>query len=735
MKELSFVIPVFNEEKILENETTQMVAEINRVFHGVDYEIFLVENGSTDNTPAIVDKLAHTFSTVRVVHLLRSDYGLALKHCLLESQGKYVVIFNIDFWDVEFARCALEKMRNSSIVLVVGSKSMPGAGDKRPWLRRLVTRGFNGLLRTFFGFRGTDTHGLKVLVAKQVMPVITECQTDGVIFDTEFVLRAQKMGLASEEMPVVCEEKRKTRLKMFTSIFQTLRDLVALYRALNNKKSEVMEDVGFIKKVFSVAKKNQTALLLLFAIIFMLIFSAITLTTKPAFWYDEGINIELARNFSLYGQLDLIVEPLIFSGIGPNIGSTGYPTTIPLALVFKIFGFGLVQARIYMLLWMSVCLISTFYFAKQYWGTGVAVAVVFLFASFPPFYGNGRSVMGEIPGFIFLLFSLWYLLCHKRFFISGILLGLAVISKPSVYFFFIIAYVLFLLTVKKNTFRKVIFLLLGSLIPFFGWIAIYSRNESTISLFTWKQLLDHFSNPYQQAGITVMQNIKTNLLFFLHSPTLLYFSILVILVLAASIVSRDFYQRNKSLLLITGFYSIFSFGYFLKSLGYLRYLIATQLLVFFLVVPAIQALIKRLSVPYQKFVIVLFVGTIIGTQTFYLFTHAKLFYSHQIQDTFIYIQQHFPDQTVGIIDLPPLASLISPDKKFQIISTYGLEQVGPHPLSLQTCRQPEVLVLDKKEFVTGEYQNVLSNNYSLDTAIGGKIMIYKRANRQGILCH
>jgi glycosyltransferase involved in cell wall biosynthesis len=163
VKQLSIVIPIYNEEAILEKEVERMIAEMQKTFPSLAYELLLVENGSHDQTRTIAEGLKRRHSEVRTMHLPTAGYGPALKHGLLESQGALVALFNIDFWDVQFIRKALTLQEEKNLDMVVGSKTMEGAEDTRPPLRRLITRTFNTLLRVVFGFSGTDTHGMKLL--------------------------------------------------------------------------------------------------------------------------------------------------------------------------------------------------------------------------------------------------------------------------------------------------------------------------------------------------------------------------------------------------------------------------------------------------------------------------------------------------------------------------------------------------------------------------------------------
>jgi glycosyltransferase involved in cell wall biosynthesis len=174
---------------------------------GVQFEMVVCENGSTDNTPRLAEQLRRTHPQVRVEHLPTPNYGLALKHGISVCRGDVVMIFNIDFWSIEFVRTAIAKLEDYD--MVIGSKTMEGARDQRPILRRVITWGFNFFLRKFFGFRGTDTHGMKAFRRRSLAEILDKCITDEFIFDSEFVLRAERKGLWITEVPVHVRELRQ----------------------------------------------------------------------------------------------------------------------------------------------------------------------------------------------------------------------------------------------------------------------------------------------------------------------------------------------------------------------------------------------------------------------------------------------------------------------------------------------------------------------------------------------
>ena len=201
----SVVVPVYNEERIVDDAIVRMLRALEGL--GGDFELLVCENGSTDSTPALVADLQRGDPRIHLERLPEPDYGAAMRHGINACRYDRVVIFNIDFWSADFARQAVSALDNAD--MIIGSKVMAGSNDRRPWLRRILTRSFNGMLRAVFGFGGTDTHGMKALRRRTLDPVLAQCVTSRSIFDTEVVLRAERAGLRIVEIPVAVREIRQ----------------------------------------------------------------------------------------------------------------------------------------------------------------------------------------------------------------------------------------------------------------------------------------------------------------------------------------------------------------------------------------------------------------------------------------------------------------------------------------------------------------------------------------------
>ena len=146
---ISIIILAHNEEEHIYSNIKKFIDEAK----DLDYEMILVENGSTDETLQICKKLeADTKGLIRVVSLRKASYGLALKRGIYEAKGEYLFILEADYIILNFVREGLRLLREGQYEVIVASKRHPESIDKRGYKRRILTWGFNSLLRLIFGF-------------------------------------------------------------------------------------------------------------------------------------------------------------------------------------------------------------------------------------------------------------------------------------------------------------------------------------------------------------------------------------------------------------------------------------------------------------------------------------------------------------------------------------------------------------------------------------------------------
>jgi glycosyltransferase involved in cell wall biosynthesis len=229
--EVSVVIPVYNEAGILGSSLADLCQRLGE--HKLRYEVIVAENGSTDDTVAIAEAVAQKRREVSVFSYPEPNYGGALREGIYRARGRFVVCEEIDLCDVDFHLRALKVLRAGDADMVIGSKAMEGANDRRPFKRRFATKVYNGVLRLTLGFRGTDTHGLKAFARKRTLPVAATCVVEHDVFASELVIRAQRQGLRIVEIPLELREKRAPSVRLLRRLPRVLENLLRLMSSIH----------------------------------------------------------------------------------------------------------------------------------------------------------------------------------------------------------------------------------------------------------------------------------------------------------------------------------------------------------------------------------------------------------------------------------------------------------------------------------------------------------------------
>lgn len=181
--------------------------------------------------------------------------------------------------------------------------------------------------------------------------------------------------------------------------------------------------------------KNQRILSWILGILLLYFLVFHNLTRYPAPWFDEGSHLHVPKTLVQYGvYADISSDG--FRYYGPTIG-VGPTVMLPIAAAFKLFGIGLLQARLVMALYLLAAIYVFYRLVERLAGKWVAwVALALLLSSRSVlFLEYGRQLLGEIPGFFFILlalylwFSKWNENDWKRLSLIGLLFGLAMITK------------------------------------------------------------------------------------------------------------------------------------------------------------------------------------------------------------------------------------------------------------------------------------------------------------------
>jgi hypothetical protein len=214
---LSIIVPVHNEAQGLRQRIQEFQQALEQPVRSLLMEILLVENGSRDETWRVCRELEAGFPLVRALQSPRASYGEAIKLGMMSARGTHLSILEVDVMSPAFVADSVERMERGA-EFVVGSKRHREATDRRPWKRRLLTWGFNSILRLALGYPGTDTHGLKSIETGLARELCRLAITSDEVFQTEIVLLAWRLGNEISEAPVDIAETRPTPVPILKRI-------------------------------------------------------------------------------------------------------------------------------------------------------------------------------------------------------------------------------------------------------------------------------------------------------------------------------------------------------------------------------------------------------------------------------------------------------------------------------------------------------------------------------------
>ena len=219
----SVIIPAFNEARTIE----RAIRETQGVFQGVGAtEIIVIDDGSTDETAALVERFGSSVQFIR--HAVNLGKGAAVKTGIQAAVGEWALFLDADL-ATHPMQVALFLPHLETADVVIGSRRVPGSRilERQPWYREWAGRAFNAFIRIYFGIAFHDTQcGFKAF-HRRTFSVFDGLQTYGWVFDVELLLDAQAAGFRVHEVPVTWRHGRESRVRLSNGwgILRALRQI------------------------------------------------------------------------------------------------------------------------------------------------------------------------------------------------------------------------------------------------------------------------------------------------------------------------------------------------------------------------------------------------------------------------------------------------------------------------------------------------------------------------------
>ena len=233
IKNISVFFPCFNEEGNIEQTVQEAIHILERI--GLVYEIIIVNDGSTDQTGKIADKLADTNKKIRVIHHPKNlGYGEALKSGFYNAKYPYIVYTDGDGqFDFSEVTKFLKEIENHDLVIGYRIKRQD------PFFRILFKKGWKATLFLFFGLTLKDVDCGFKMVRKKVLETIPHLQSQrGAMINAELAIKAKKSGFKIAQVGVNHYPRRSGRPTgaNINVILRSFIDLLRLWWKLKDQK-------------------------------------------------------------------------------------------------------------------------------------------------------------------------------------------------------------------------------------------------------------------------------------------------------------------------------------------------------------------------------------------------------------------------------------------------------------------------------------------------------------------
>jgi dolichyl-phosphate beta-glucosyltransferase len=199
---LSIIIPAYNEENRLPETIARMAAFLRT--QDYDYEVIVVENGSTDKTLEIAQACTAGHPAFRVIKLEDKGKGLAVRHGMLAARGQYRFMCDADLsMPIEELPHFLPPNFPGADIVIASREALGAVRYNEPEHRHIGGRLVNLVIRLFAipGIHDTQC-GFKSF-RDDVAEDLFSCQViDGWSFDIELLYIARKRGYRIEELPI-----------------------------------------------------------------------------------------------------------------------------------------------------------------------------------------------------------------------------------------------------------------------------------------------------------------------------------------------------------------------------------------------------------------------------------------------------------------------------------------------------------------------------------------------------
>lgn len=210
----SLIIPAYNESARISATLEKVLDYVRR--QGWPVEVVVVNDGSSDDTAAVVRAIAARHSRVRLLENPGNrGKGYSVRHGVLHATGDIVLFSDADLSSpIEEAPKLLAALQKGADV-AIGSRWLETKlqTERQPILRQIAGRMYNLLLRAVLGLKYEDTQcGFKAFTREAAQAIFPFQRIERWGFDPEVLFLARKKGFRIAEIPVAWAHDDRSKI-------------------------------------------------------------------------------------------------------------------------------------------------------------------------------------------------------------------------------------------------------------------------------------------------------------------------------------------------------------------------------------------------------------------------------------------------------------------------------------------------------------------------------------------
>jgi glycosyltransferase involved in cell wall biosynthesis len=218
MYEMNIVIPVLNEENALENGVQKTIDFLNTTRIKDNFIITIADNGSTDKTGDIAQRLCSIYKNVHYFKVSKKGVGLAFREAIKSNSSDIVGYMDVDLaTDIRHLCDVYNYFKDNETDIVVGSRLLKGSKVYgRTMIREITSRGLNIILKILLGVKFSDAMcGFKFYRADIANKMVSVCSdNDGWFYCAEMMIRAEWENISIKEIPVEWHDDSSSKVKI-----------------------------------------------------------------------------------------------------------------------------------------------------------------------------------------------------------------------------------------------------------------------------------------------------------------------------------------------------------------------------------------------------------------------------------------------------------------------------------------------------------------------------------------